>query len=214
MTVRKFLHSYLVHKEDQNEKMAKLHVIHAERGKTSPRLITWKRLMDVTARDPALVKLIEQVGRGFPDSQHDLPSDIKEYHMFHNGLRVVDGVICYKTRLDIPKELRAEILLALHSAHQGVSGMNNRVEQAVFWPGLSEHVVKTRYTCKTCTRNTPSQAALPPKKPPSPDYPFQLIVGDYFSLQGFNYLILVDLYMGCPSSQQGRESLTLVKKPI
>ena len=99
------------------EKMAKLLVMHVERGKTSPRLITWKRLMDVTARDPVLVKLIEQVGRGFPDSQHDLPSDINEYHKFrHCG--GWDAVICYKTRLVvvIPKEPRAEVLLSLHSA--------------------------------------------------------------------------------------------------
>ena len=45
-------------------------------------------------------------------------------------------------------------------------------------------------------RNAPSQPAGPPVRPPSPEYPFQLIVGDYFTKAGHNYLILGDRYSG------------------
>ena len=52
--------------------------------------------------------------------------------------RIVDGVVCYKDRLVIPLELKQEVLDAIHAAHhQGVSGMNNRVEQSVYWPSIT-----------------------------------------------------------------------------
>ena len=45
-------------------------------------------------------------------------------------------------------------------------------------------------------RNAPSQLAGRPVWPPSPEYPFQLIVGDYFTKAGHNYLVLGDRYSG------------------
>ena len=159
-------------------------------------VVTWDRIFKCTQEDGALVKLIEQIERGFPDSQHDVPKDIREYHEFRNNLHVVDGVVCYKGRLVVPSILRHEIMAAIHAAHQGVSGMNNRVAQSVFWPGITNEIINARHTCKTCIREAPSQPAGLPVPPPSPEYPFQLIVCDYFSLQGHNYLVLGDRYSG------------------
>ena len=44
---------------------------------------------------------------------------------------------CYEGRLIIPTILRKEILEAIHAAHQGVSSMNRRVDQSVYWPDIS-----------------------------------------------------------------------------
>merc|ERR1719495_2074681 len=55
---------------------------------------------------------------------------------------------------------------------------------------------KTRASCRECHRIAPSQPAAPPVSPPSPEYPFQLQVCDYFSLHGRNYLALADRYSG------------------
>jgi hypothetical protein len=159
-------------------------------------VITWDRLVKATQEDHVMVKLMEQILRGFPDSQHDMHSDTKEFHRFRHGLHVVEGVICYKNRLIIPVILRGEVLDAIHSAHQGVTGMNNRVEQAVFWPGLTTEILTTRHACMTCIKDAPSQPAGVPVPPPSPEYPFQMVVGDYFSLQGQNYLVMADRFSG------------------
>ena len=40
------------------------------------------------------------------------------------------------------------------------------------------------------------QAAAPPKPVPEPEYPFQLIAADFFSLQGHAYLVVVDRFSG------------------
>ena len=62
--------------------------------------------------------------------------------------------------------------------------------------GISLDIQKKRDTCLTCTRNAPSQPMTRPVAPPSPEYPFQMLVGDYFSLHGHNYLVLADRYSG------------------
>ena len=112
-------------------------------------VITWDKVHKETQEDRVLVKLIEQVEQGFPESQHKMSEELKEYHKHRHNLHVVDGVVCYKGRLIIPTSLRKEMLAAIHSAHQGVTGMNNRVEQSVFWPGISVDIINSRHTCYT-----------------------------------------------------------------
>ena len=87
--------------------------------------------------------------------------------------------MCYKDRAVIPKNLRQQdVLETIHAAHQGVSGMISRVEDSVFWPGISQDIIKTRGGCLSCVRDAPSQPD--PVAPSTPSYPFQYVVGDYF----------------------------------
>ena len=74
--------------------------------------------------------------------------------------------------------------------------MTARAEQSVFWPSITRDIVETRASCRECHRIAPSQPAAPPVSPPSPEYPFQLQVCDYFSLHGRNYLAMADRYSG------------------
>ena len=66
----------------------------------------------------------------------------------------------------------------------------------MFWPGLSEDVKIVRARCDSCNRSAPSQPAAPPTLLPEPEYPFQLIAADYFSLEGHSYLVIVDRFSG------------------
>ena len=93
-------------------------------------------------------------------------------------------------------KLRQQVLETIHAAHQGVSGMISRVEDTVFWPEICTDITKTRGSYLTCVRDAPSQPAGLPMTPPSPSFPFQYVVGDYFSLAGVNYLVLGDRCSG------------------
>jgi hypothetical protein len=57
-------------------------------------------------------------------------------------------------------------------------------------------IVRSRCGCMACIREAPSQPAVFPVAPPSPDYPFQMIVADYFSLHGNNFLVVADRFSG------------------
>merc|ERR1712081_166517 len=139
---------------------------------------------------------MEAIQRGMPDSSNELLKEVREYHKYRHGLVVVDGVVNYKRRLVIPERLRSMVLETLHAAHQGVTGMINRAEQSVFWPNITTDIERVRATCRTCVRNSPSQPAGKPVAPPSPSYPFQLVVADYCHMNGVNYLVIADRSSG------------------
>ena len=68
-------------------------------------------------------------------------------------------------RAVIPPKLREEVIAHLHSAHQGVSQMNNRASECVFWPGITSDIQAARSRCTTCDINAPSHAKMPPADP-------------------------------------------------
>ena len=159
-------------------------------------VLTWEKVVDATQQDPDFVKLIEIVDRGFPATSYEMPKELREFFQFRNELHSVDGALCFKDRIVIPRSLRESILSSAHAAHQGVTGMTSRLNASVFWPGIHGDIVKRRQACMTCTNISPSQSALPPTAPPTPAFPFQSIVADYFSLQGHNYLVIADRFSG------------------
>jgi hypothetical protein len=125
-------------------------------------------------------------------------------------LSTLDGVSLYRNRPVIPPSLRGRVLAALHSAHQGVSQMCSRAESAVFWPGMSSAIAKTRAHCTPCNTIAPSQPNAPPTPPSVPLYPFQCISSDYFQYAGCHYLVAVDRYSNWPvveSAAEGAQGL-------
>jgi hypothetical protein len=44
----------------------------------------------------------------------------------------------------------------IHAAHQGVSGMTERIDKTVFWPRINEDIIKTRGGYMTSLRESTS----------------------------------------------------------
>ena len=74
--------------------------------------------------------------------------------------------------------------------------MIKRAEQSLFWTSITTNIMRTRAMCRTCVTNSPLQPAGKSVLPPSPSYPFQLVVADYYHMNGLNYLVIVDRYTG------------------
>ena len=74
------------------------------------KVITWERFYELVQEDPVLVKLMEVVLRGFPQSSHDVDENLKQYHKFRHDLHVEGGIVCYKDRAIIPAALRPQVL--------------------------------------------------------------------------------------------------------
>ena len=99
-------------------------------------------------------------------------------------------------RLVIPSKLRHTLMQALHSAHQGCTGMQASAKDCIYWPGINRDIHKVRDNCKTCISHSPSQSKEPIIQSPPPQYPFQMITGDYFVIAGHHYMTIVDRYSG------------------
>ena len=181
----------------------------------SLRAITWDRVSDAVLADKEMTDLLATIRRGFPASRDMLPIHLREFWKVRADLTTLDNVPLYKTRIIVPKALRAEVLEALHSAHQGVAGMKARAEATVYWPGMSASIVQRRSQCRTCQTHSPSQPCAPPTRTDPPQFPFEQVCADYCAIGCTQYLILVDRYSGwlsvlcCGSTTQSADDLTV-----
>ncbi len=158
--------------------------------------ITLERVKDIAQDDEETRLLIDTILNGFPDDQTDLPHTVLPYWKLKDDLSCIDGVPLYMNRIIVPRALRAEVLDCLHAAHQGVAGMKARARVSVFWPSMNCDIGSKRAQCSTCNRIAPSQPSQPLILTPSPSYPFEQVVTDFFSLYGNSYLIYADRYTG------------------
>ena len=158
--------------------------------------VTWEKVRTASADDQAMCLLADYIRIGFPSSKKDLPESIAGFWEVRDSLRCSEGVIMYKDRIVIPSSLRNQIVQNLHSAHQGVSSMHSRAQTIVYWPGLAADLEEARDACRSCHRNAPSHAKLPPTAPEIPTTPFQMIFADYFQLKAKHYLVAGDRLSG------------------
>ena len=159
-------------------------------------MMSWDVIHRATQEDGTILKLMDHIRRGMPDSGLELDKSLRENHRFRHDLHEVNGVLCYRDRIVVQEALRTKVLIGIHAAHQGVLGMAGRIDETVFWLGINPDIIKTRGGCMTGICEAPSQPAGFPVSPSSQDYPFQMIVADYFSLHGHNFLVVADRFTG------------------
>ena len=160
--------------------------------------VTWDRVREATTSDPIMFELCQIIEDGLPQTKAEYPLLLREYFNFRDHLSTTDGVILYKDRIVIPPRLRDEVVLALHSAHQGIAYMTAHSNISVFWSGITAQIANLRERCSECNRIAPSQPNAPPTALVEPEYPFQCICADFFSYKGIHYLIIVDRYSNWP----------------
>ena len=158
--------------------------------------VTWEKVRTVSGNDESMVLLSTYIENGFPNSKMELPEEIRDFWDVRENLRCANGVVMYKDRIVIPYPLRKQIVDNLHSAHQGTTGMYSRAQTIVYWPHLISDLEEARNSCRSCHKNAPSQAKLPPTAPEVPTTPFQMIFADYFQLAGKHYLVIGDRLSG------------------
>lgn len=157
--------------------------------------ITWDQLAAATKKDIDMLTLLEAIHHGFPDDTRHVPS-VAQFWQYRHGLHESDGVIVYNDRAVIPPSLRHAVLATLHSAHQGVSMMGARARSIVFWPGMTEDIIRTRAECRDCITNAPSQPSLPSTPSIPPSTPFEKVFADFFDCAGQHYLVIGDRLSG------------------
>ena len=167
-----------------------------KRGVNKIRAVTWERIRLEMAQDSIMKQLSDLVVKGVPSVRGDMPADLAEYWEYKDYLYAVEGVLMCKDRVLVPPILRREVLEGLHAAHQGVVAMTTRAQGAVICPGITRDIHTTRERCMPCNRNVPSNARFPPEEPTIPSMPFEYVCMDFFDLDGWHYLVMVDRFSG------------------
>ena len=160
---------------------------------TDQRLAIYKRAQ---SEDPQCQMVLQYCQDGWP-SEQDVDPSVRAYWDVQGELTVGDGLLLRGHRIVVPKALQKETLGKLHSGHQGMVRCRLRAKSSVWWPGLNKQLTDFVHNCPAC-----AQMARPKKEPllptPLPDYPWQRIATDLFTLSGNDYLVVVDYFSRYP----------------
>ena len=122
---------------------------------------------------------------------------LRAYWKIRNELTVYNNLLLKGQRIVVPKKLQKETIVKIHQGHQGMERCRLRAKQSVWWPEMSQQIKDYIQQCHTCAKEaTPVREPL--IKSELPDFPWQKIASDLFTLNGSNYLLVVDYFSRYP----------------
>ena len=106
-------------------------------------------------------------------------------------MTVEDGLILKGEALIIPPLEREKILQTIHKGHLGITKCQYHARQCIYWPGIYEDIKKM---VETCQCHHPQEPRQPLQPTPAPEHPWQHMGADFFTFDGFKYLVIIDYY--------------------
>ena len=109
-----------------------------------------------------------------------------------------DGILFHNSKVIVPVELCGDMLKRIHEGHLGMDKSKSLARTTLYWPGRSrdiENMIARCATCISCRRQQPSEPLMSYSVP---DYPWQRVGADIFTLYGRDYLLVVDYYSKFP----------------
>ena len=107
--------------------------IHDITGVSESRL---EKIKDETKCDETLQILARTVTNEWPQYRNQCPDNIAPFWNFRDEIVVFNGVLLKGNRV-IPKNMQAEILVKIHTGHQGIEKCRLRARETVYWCGIN-----------------------------------------------------------------------------
>lgn len=148
-----------------------------------------------TRKDQCLRELSDTILVGWPEKKEHAPALIHPYFSMRDELTVQDGLIFKGNSVVIPKSLRADMKLKIHSSHLGIEACLRRARECIYWPGMSaemKHHISACEICRELDSTTHPKETLMSHEVPS--RPWEKIATDIFTLDGKDYLVTIDYY--------------------
>lgn len=155
-------------------------------------------IIEATSEDPALVKVIDYICNGWPNSIERVPAMAKVYFKYRSELSTQDGLVFRNDRIVIPSSLQRSMVDKVHTSHNGIESTLRLARENLFWPSMSSQIVDVVKECAVCAKFASSQAKPPMQSTAVPVYPFQIVSMDVFFAEYAgkrrNFLVTVDHY--------------------
>ena len=156
-------------------------------------------LREIGQADEHYRTLINWIQHGFPSVYTDTMGELQQFAKLRHNLSVDDHLVLYQARIVVPTAARSDVLARLHASHQGMVRTKQRARQTVYWPGLSNDIVKVIQNCQSCQELHASQSSEPFAMEPSPSRVFEDTSANLFAFAGNSYLVYVDRLSRWPS---------------
>ena len=154
--------------------------------------ITMTKVQKETEVDETLQELMTICHTGWPEDKMEVPENLREYWPFRDEISCQSGVLYRGTRVIIPTSMRKSILEKAHKNHAGYEATLNKCRDTVYWKTINNDVKDTVERCSKCQEEKPSQPKQPMKSQPIPKRRWQIASSDLFTVNGKDYVIVVD----------------------
>ncbi|KAL5479357.1 hypothetical protein EMCRGX_G022870 [Ephydatia muelleri] len=148
-------------------------------------------IKSAAARDAEYAMLSKIIKQGWPQKIDHIPEAVRSYWNFRETMTVQDGVVYKGGQVVVPVEVRPDIVVRLHSSHQGIQSTLRRAQDVMYWPGMKD-IEKAVRRCAVCEENAP---ALPKEECRAHEIMGRLwekVGMDLFHCRGKDFLIIVD----------------------
>ena len=159
--------------------------------------ISDQRLQEIRTereKDETLQILKSVILQGWPAERNAVPAQVTPYYCVRDELSVQDGLIFRSDRVVIPKALRGEMKMKIHSSHMGAESCLRRARECIFWPGMNAEVKEMIAACETCRKYEKSQPNQPLMPLEIPSRPWERIGVDLFTFDNKDFLITVEYF--------------------
>ena len=149
------------------------------------KLDTLQEIHMETRLDDELASLMHVIINGWPETnQRASPCSIA----------ILDIQRTFRSCIVIPKKMKKRILNQLHEGHLGKNKCQAKAAQTVYWPNISDDIAQFVLNCPACLKysNQKHKNTKNPFGQEVPIIPWTKLGSDLFSLNGNNYLLIVD----------------------
>ena len=156
----------------------------------------WWSATSVKRRDP------DQLARGEGEAPSSTSSVLQfqrwDEHLWRS---------CFQRRMTlIPKQMRSTMKKFLHSSHVSVNGCLRRARVCMYWAGMTAKLKEYISQCETCSKYDTKQQRELLMSHEIAEHPWEKIGTDLYTIDGQDYLIVVDKFLGdWPPSQHKSE---------
>eukprot|EP00731_Ephydatia_muelleri_P024692 Em0016g963a len=113
-------------------------------------------IKSAAARDAEYAMLSKIIKQGWPQKIDHIPEAVRSYWNFRETMTVQDGIVYKGGQVVVPVEVRPDIVVRLHSSHQGIQSTLRRAQDVVYWPGMKKDIEKAVRRCAVCEENAPA----------------------------------------------------------
>ena len=164
--------------------------------------LAFSELFDAAEEDRSYSEVCSKVQQGVKLAQvkKSHPANpVKVYQKWWDSLSVLTNskrqhlLILNNNQVVVPTEMRKTLLERVHAHHKGVQLTKAFLDRYYFWPDLAAQVRSICTSCTTCEENKPSKPKEVQPKMFRPSQPWEAIGIDFFTFQGKQILLTVDM---------------------
>jgi len=160
------------------------------------------QLQSATQADEQMQKLYQYITTGWPTNINNVPLSLRSFWKLRHELHIAEKLILLNNRIVIPRAMRTYLLKCIHQGHMGIEKSKARARACVYWPDMYSDIENTVKHCAVCNKYSNANHKEPLLPHPVPTYPWEKVGVDYFTLNGKDFLLIVDYYSKYPEVLQ------------